>query len=197
MTAPESEEKAAPEKTPEKKGTFVEGCFEWAEAFIMPLIVVMILFVFLFRLNIVVIGPSMEPNYVEGNRVFVSCIDRNFTRGNVVVIDSDGTPQLNTRIIKRVIATEGQKVDINFDTGCVSVNGKVLDESAYIQNGITKRAGDVKFPLTVPKGKVFVLGDHRQVSDDSRYSDVGLIDTRYIIGKVEFLLSPFRGFQSR
>lgn len=183
----------------EEKGGLAEGCFEWVEALITALIAVMVLFVFFFRLNVVVQGPSMEPNYIEGYRVFVNCVDRNFTRGNVVVIDEAGTP-LKKRIIKRVIATEGQTVNIDSSSGYVYINGKKLDEAAYIQNGITQiteNSTATKFPLTVPKGKVFVLGDHRQVSEDSRYTAVGLVDTRYIMGKVNFLLSPFKGFNSK
>lgn len=178
-----------------KKSGFVEGCYEWTEAFISALIVVIMLFAFLFRLNVVVQGNSMEPNYEEGYRVFVNCVDRNFTRGDVVVIDANGT-KLKTRIIKRVIATEGQTVNIDSATGYVVVDGKKLDESAYIKNGITMQTGTTQFPTTVPKGCAFVLGDHRDVSQDSRYTSVGMVDTRYIVGKVSFLLNPFRGFHA-
>ncbi len=174
----------------------VSGCYEWVEALISALIVVMILFVFLFRLDVVVQGTSMEPNYLNGYRVFVNCADKSFRRGDVVVIDAGGT-KLNKRIIKRVIATEGQKVSIDSTKGVVLVDGKELDESLYITNGITKGRGDMQFPLTVDKGKVFVLGDNRPISEDSRYHDVGEIDTRYIMGKVNFLLIPFKGFRSR
>ena len=176
---------------PAKGVSIASGCYEWVEALISALIAVMVLFVFLFRLNVVVQGTSMEPNYLEGYRVFVNCIDRSYRLGDVVVIDSAGT-KLGKRIIKRVIATAGQKVDIDFEKGVVLVDGKELDESAYIQNGITKVTGTTQFPLTVPEGKVFVLGDNRPISEDSRFSDVGLIDTRYIMGKVSFLLSPFK-----
>lgn len=183
-----------PQKNP--KSGLVAACYDWAEALITALIAVMILFIFIFRLNIMVQGDSMLPNYVNGYRVFVSCADRNFQRGDVIVIDADGT-KLKTRIIKRVIATEGQKVNIDFTKGVVSVDGKELDESAYIQNGITKVEGSTTFPVTVPKGCVFVLGDNRPVSEDSRYTAVGMIDTRYIIGKASFIISPFHGFQSK
>ena len=176
-----------------KKSSFAAGCYEWVEDMITALLVVMVLFVFVCRLNVIVNGSSMEPNYWDGNRVFVSCLDRNFSRGNVVIIDAAGT-HLNVRIIKRVIATEGQKVDIDFATGTVYVDGKALDESAYIQNGITKEQSDVQFPQTVPPGHVFVMGDNREVSEDSRSSEVGMVDCRYIIGKVPFLLNPFKGF---
>lgn len=181
-----------------KENGFVEGCYEWTEAFITALIAVMVLFGFLLRVNIVVDGNSMEPNYYNGYRVLVNCVDRNFTCGSVIVIDSNRMP-LNphcARIIKRVIAKEGQTVNVDSSTGCVTVDGKELDESTYIQNGITTRTGNTKFPATVPKGCVFVLGDNRTVSEDSRFNAVGMVDKRYIIGKVEFLLNPFRGFHA-
>ncbi|MDF2631475.1 MAG: lepB [Caproiciproducens sp.] len=172
---------------------FTESCFEWIEALIPALIVILLLFVFLFRVNIIVNGPSMEPNLIEGYRVFVSCVDRRLMRGNIVVVERGGTA-LNKTIVKRVIATEGQTVDINFYTGIISVDGVALDESAYIENGITKDPGDVSFPQKVPAGHVFVLGDNRTVSEDSRFREVGMIDRRHIIGKVEFVITPFSKF---
>lgn len=116
-----------------------------------------------------------------------------FHSGDVVVIDEDGTKlDPKARLIKRVIATEGQKVDIDSVKGVVLIDGKELDESAYLQSGITQQR-TTQFPLTVPKGKVFVLGDNRGVSEDSRFNEVGLIDTDYLMGKVVFLLNPFGG----
>lgn len=175
---------------------FVEGCYDWMEAIVSALIAVMVLFVFCFRVNVVVDGPSMQPNFYDGYRVFVNCIDRNFSRGDVVVIDAEGT-NLNpkARIIKRVIATSGDKVDIDSDSGYVLINDKPLDESDYIRNGITQKDGTAQFPTTVPPGCVFVLGDNRTVSEDSRFREVGMINEKYIIGKVGFILSPFKGFQ--
>ena len=102
-----------------KKSGLVEGCYEWTEALITALIAVTVLFVFLFRVSVVVDGNSMEPNYYNHYRVFVNCVDRSFTSGNVVVIDANGT-QLKVRIIKRVIATEGQTVNIDSATGYVT-----------------------------------------------------------------------------
>lgn len=172
--------------------TAASSCFEWIEALIPALIIILILFTFLFRV-ITVNGDSMKPNYENGNKVFVSCFDRNFSRGDIVVVDGRGT-KLNEIIIKRVIATEGQTVNIDFQKGVVSVDGKELDESAYIQNGITKDQADVTFPQKVPAGHIFVLGDNRTVSEDSRYADVGMIDTRYVIGKANFFITPFSEF---
>ena len=167
---------------------FAVSCYEWVEALIPALIMIMIFFAFFFRV-ITVNGPSMLPNFQNGYKVFVSCADRHFSHGDVVVVDARGI-SLHEVIIKRVIATEGQTVDIDFQTGTVSVNGVALDESEYIKNGITKNQYDLRFPQTVPAGHVFVLGDNRRVSDDSRSSDVGMIDRRYIIGKVKTIILP-------
>ncbi len=187
-----------PKAVPRKKSLserFVEGCYECVEEIIPSFLTVLLVFVFLFRLNIVVLGPSMEPNYHNGYRVFVSCLDRRFSTGDVVVVDAGGT-RLGERIIKRVIAVGGQTVNIDFQTGTVYVDGKALDESAYLENGITREQYDVTFPRAVPAGHVFVLGDNRTVSEDSRSSAVGMIDSRYIIGKVWFVFQPLPGIGS-
>ncbi|WP_411676685.1 signal peptidase I [Caproicibacter sp.] len=180
----------SPQETGAVENWVAENCYEWIEALIISLSVIMILFVSLLRVNIVVDGDSMKPNFYNGNRVLVSCLSRNLSQGDVVVIDANGTG-LKERIIKRVIATGGQTVNIDFTTGIVSVDGKEIDESAYIKNGITKDQYDVKFPQKVPAGHIFVLGDNRTISEDSRFQEVGMIDCRYVIGKVIFLLNPF------
>lgn len=187
----QTEREPASSKT--EKNSMASACFEWMEALIPALIVIMIFFTFVFRVNIVVNGPSMEPNLMDGYKLFTTCVESTFTRGDVVVIDAKGT-SLDRRIVKRVIATEGQTVDIDFHTGIVSVDGVELDESAYIENGITKDEYDVPFPQKVPAGHVFVLGDNRTVSEDSRFSEVGMIDQRYVIGKVKFIIVPFEKF---
>ena len=94
-----------------------------------------------------------------------------------------------TPIIKRVIATGGQTVDINFDRGVVFVDGEQLDES-YV-NTPTNVSYDVQFPVTVPEGSVFCLGDNRNHSYDSRASEIGMIDERYVLGKVLWRIFPF------
>lgn len=170
------------------KSRFTVNCFEWVEALITSLIAVVILFTFLFRI-VNVSGPSMLPNLKSGDRVVLASYSYQPHQGDVVVITH--TAKLDEPIIKRVIALENQAVDINFRTGIISVDGVKLDESAYIKNGITTQHSDYTFPLTVPKGHVFVLGDNRPVSNDSRSADVGMIDDRYILGKAQFIVFPF------
>lgn len=181
-TAYEAEE----ERTPVNGA--VTNCFEWVEALITSLIVVVVLFTFLFRI-VNVSGPSMLPNLKSGDRVVLQSYFYHPQRGDVVVITH--AEKFDEPIIKRVIALENQVVNIDYQTGTVSVDGVALDESAYIKNGITTQHSDFTFPLTVPRGHVFVLGDNRPVSNDSRYRDIGMIDVNNILGKAELVVFPF------
>jgi signal peptidase I len=174
--------------TRKSQSNFAVNCYEWIEAFITSLIVVVILFTFCFRV-VNVNGPSMLPTLKSNDRVVLSSCFYKPRQGDVVVISH--TQKLREPIIKRVIALENQRVDIDFEKGVVSVDGVPLDESAYIRNGITDQPTDFKFPLTVPAGHVFVLGDNRAVSNDSRFSDVGMVDVRNILGKAEMVVFPF------
>ena len=112
-------------------------------------------------------------------------------QGDVVILVN----VLEEPIIKRVVATEGQTVDFDEDMGELVVDGQPLTgETYHIANGITyvpDRPGEVlEFPQTVPEGCVFVLGDNRSVSEDSRYQRVGMIDTRNILGKALVRIFP-------
>ncbi|MDD3193430.1 MAG: signal peptidase I [Oscillospiraceae bacterium] len=164
----------------------VKSAFEWADAVVSAVVIVVLLFTFLFR-TIGVEGSSMVPTLANGDRLIVSHLFYEPEPGDVVVIvqpDSD-TPA----IIKRVIAVAGQTVDINFGFGTVTVDGKTLEEDYISEPTYMKR--DVDFPVTVPEGCVFVMGDNRNRSLDSRDSSIGMVDQRYILGKAIFRLFPF------
>lgn len=172
----------------------VKTLYEWLEEIVIALSVVILIFTFLFRV-VTVTGQSMEPNYVEGEKLIVTNLGHSIEQGSVVVI----TNVLNEPIIKRVIATEGQTVDIDYTTGVVYVDGEAVDETAFgVENGSTTRPYSsyeaLVFPQTVPKGCVFVLGDNRRVSNDSRYADIGMVDVRHILGEAVFTLYPFDRF---
>ena len=169
----------------------VTHCYEWLEALSSSLIVVVLLFTLLFRI-VNVSGPSMLPTLQDNDRVLLTSYFYRPQPGDVVVITH--TSKLQEPIIKRVIALENQTVDIDFETGTVYVDGQALDESAYIANGITTQPSDYTYPLTVPEGHLFVLGDNRAVSKDSRNSSVGMIDERYVLGKAELVVFPFSRF---
>lgn len=172
----------------------VKTLYEWLEEIVIALTLVILVFTFLFRV-VTVTGESMLPNFVEGQKLIVTNLGHSVDQGTVVVI----TNVLNEPIIKRVIATEGQTVDIDYETGTVYVDGEAVDEAQFgLENGITTRPYStleaMVFPQTVPEGCVFVLGDNRSVSKDSRYTEVGMVDTRHILGEAVFTLYPFDRF---
>lgn len=172
----------------------VKTLYEWLEEIVIALTLVILVFTFLFRV-VTVTGESMLPNFVEGQKLIVTNLGHSVEQGTVVVI----TNVLNEPIIKRVIATEGQTVDIDYETGVVYVDGEAVDETQFgLENGITTRPYStleaMVFPQTVPEDCVFVLGDNRSVSKDSRYTEVGMVDTRHILGEAVFTLYPFDRF---
>ena len=142
----------------------------------------------LFRV-VTVSGPSMNTTLVHGDCLILlgSFLSGEPEYGDIIVASKqsfdNGSP-----IIKRVIATEGQTVDIDFVAGIVYVDGIALEED-YISSETHMREG-MNFPLTVDDGCIFVMGDNRAVSKDSRSPDIGLIDKREIVGKAIFLLFP-------
>ena len=174
---------------------FTVSCFEWVDSLVMALVAVVILFTFLFRV-VTVDGTSMLPNLYSGDRIVVSSYFYQPKQGDIIVLKR--TVGLAKPIVKRVIGLPGQKVDIDFTAGIVYVDGKPLDESAYIENGITHEPATseplLTFPQTVPEGHVFVLGDNREVSEDSRFKAVGMVDERYVLGKAELILFPVSRF---
>ena len=149
-----------------------------------------IVLVFLLLLRVVVVsGPSMNTTLVHGDYLLLvnNVFYRNPQAGDIVVISKDNF-KAGEPIIKRVIATEGQWVDIDFNAGVVYVNGTALDEP-YANTPTTLYEG-IDFPLMVDEGCVFVLGDNRNESKDSRSPDIGLVDKREILGKAIFLFVP-------
>ena len=131
-------------------------------------------------------GTSMLQTLQNKDKVVMSNLFYTPEYGDIVVIKTDFFG--DTPIVKRIIATAGQTIDINFETGTVTVDGVVLEED-YI-NTPTNDREDFNGPITVPEGYVFVMGDNRDYSTDSRSSYVGLVDTRRILGKVYWVIIP-------
>ena len=148
----------------------------------------MLVYVLFFRV-VVVVGDSMNDTLVDGDRLLLisNLIYGEPERGDVIVASEDGFRN-GEPIIKRIIATEGQTVDIDFSTGKVMVDGVVLDEP-YISSPTIDNGG-MTFPMTVPEGCVFVMGDNRCNSLDSRSTQIGCIDERDIVGRAIFILIP-------
>ncbi len=175
-------------KIGQKKMTAAQQTLTYVHDLVYTMAIVMVVFLLFFRV-VVVEGPSMNDTLMSKDYLFL--LSRAFYRepqqGDIVVASMDhfnaGEP-----IVKRVIAREGQTVDINFDTGIVSVDGVELSEP-YTRTLTTQFEG-TEFPLTVSEGHVFLLGDNRAQSMDSRDPRIGEVDTREIMGKVLFILFP-------
>lgn len=168
-----------------KSGNFI---YDLVSVLATSIIAVAIAFIFVFR-TVGIVGGSMKPTLQNGDRIILSAFINDPEYGDIVVTcQPDKSPFIEDVLVKRVIATEGQTVDINFSTGTVYVDGVALDEP-YI-NEPTWTREDFDEPVTVPEGYVFVMGDNRNNSTDSRDSRVGLIREEYIMGKALFRVEP-------
>ena len=177
------------EKQEQTKPVRGQNLLEWYEALISAALVLVLIFSFFFRI-IQVDGSSMVPTLVNGDKLIVGGAGYEPQRGDVVIVDS--YTSYGKPLVKRVIAKGGDTVSIDYATGTVAVNGEVLQED-YIAEP-TYLGYDVQFPYPVPEGTVFVMGDNRTQSLDSRSTYVGCIDERDILGKVLVCFMPFTDF---
>lgn len=177
------------------------------ETLFITFFVMTMVFTYLVRI-VTVNGGSMESTLMPGERLIVSLMDKSPEQRDIVLIDSkesftlaeDGSLQkgegIDKIIVKRVIACGGQTVDIDFSTGAVTVDGTRLYED-YLKLGLThtdEGAFTGKYPVTVPEGYIFVMGDHRSVSKDSRSADIGFVPEDSVIGRVVLRLTPVSRF---
>jgi signal peptidase I len=165
---------------------FARELYEWLEALLTAMMFMLIIMIFLLR-PANVDGKSMEPTLHNGDKLIFTDMGYSPSQGDIVIVDSEG---LGKFIVKRVIAVSGQTLDIDFLTGKVTVDGVVLDES-YIKSDTLRDEGGQTYPLVVPENSVFVMGDNRMNSTDSRDSRVGFVDDIDIYGKVVFRIYPF------
>ena len=170
------------------KETVAGGIMAYLHDFVWLLTVVLFVFMLVFRV-VIVSGPSMQATLLDGDYLFLvgNLFYNNPQQGDIIVASKesfrDGEP-----IVKRVIATEGQKVDIDFTLGVVYVDDVPLDEP-YTLTPTNMQEG-LEFPIIVDENCVFVMGDNRNDSKDSRSSEIGQIDCREILGKAVFLIFP-------
>lgn len=180
------QEADAAEETPERCRKQWKIVYDAVATLETAVIILILLFSLVLR-PAAVIGNSMLPNFSGGDRVACVHSFSGYERGDVIIISH--ATRKDESIIKRVIAVGGDTVDIDFYKGTVSVNGQVLDEP-YV-NTPTNLSYDMTFPATVPEGKIFVLGDNRNASLDSRSTDIGFINENKVLGKVVFRFYPF------
>lgn len=161
--------------------------FEYIETLVVAAVIVVLLTAFVARL-VRVDGESMAPTLQDGDFLVSTHAFFKPERGNIVVITQPN--EVRVPLIKRVIGLEGDVVDIDYETGVVVINGEALEEQ-YIDEPINLEPKyKTELPLTVPKGYLFVIGDNRNNSSDSRDSRIGLIDERYILGRTGMRLFP-------
>ena len=185
-----------------KKGA-IHSVFDYVEMFVFTIAVVVILLSFCFRLC-VVSGPSMNNTLLDGEKLIVSNLFYTPETGDIIVFHqtSEANDKFNEPIVKRVIATEGQFVKIDYNQNKVYVSAdetftedEVIDEDYIIPgkpNYLSSTAN--VYVYQVPEGHLFVMGDNRPVSADSRYPVVDFVDERRVLGKVLFRVTPFNKF---
>ncbi len=173
---------AAPQKL-----SFVDNLYEWVEAIVFALICVVLIFTFLFR-TVGVDGGSMETTLMDGDRLILATGFYSLDHGDVVVVNRDGKEP----IIKRVVALAGDSVDIR--DGMLYVNGQPVDEPYLDSFQVTEAKTMTGYPLTVPEDHVFVLGDNRIISHDSRFTDIGFVSVDQVVGKGLFRFWPINQF---
>lgn len=197
----EKNETEATKKTVREIRGFWNEVYEWIDCAVVTVAVLLLVFTFLFR-QVRISGTSMQPTLQNGERVIVSDLLYSPEYGDIVVISNEVYD--NTPIIKRVIATEGEWVDIRDGKVFVGKSKESMKSvgSEFIGDTETEATvgggfyGEWEYPMQIPDGKVFVLGDNRAVSLDSRTTAVGLIDRRQILGKALYRVYPFDSFGS-
>ena len=186
-TVRDEEDIGKAKKTDEEKTSL----FDWVEIIVTAMTACILIFLFIGR-TVSVSGPSMESTLFDSERLIISKLFYTPKQGDIIVFRNSAYK--DDPLVKRVIALEGQTVDIDFEKGVVYVDGKELDEP-YV-NSPTNRELDFEDEITVPEGCVFVLGDNRNRSNDSRDARIGCVDTRYILGKVLWRIMPLSRFGS-
>lgn len=183
--------KAAPVKKPDQNAASRE-LYDWVQCLVVALIICVVMFSFFIRV-IDVVGTSMHPSLFNGDKMLVSGLLYKPKVGDVVVFKKDEYNP-DKALVKRVIAVEGQEINMDFEKGIVYIDGEPIKEDYIMEPTFNKL--DFIGPKTVPEGCVFVMGDNRNASIDSRKSEIGMVDTRLILGRAYYVIYPISGFRA-
>ena len=164
--------------------------YDWIQCIIAALIACVLVFVFAARM-VNVVGSSMYPTLEDNDKIVICNLFYTPKQGDIVVLRKDTF--MNDPIVKRVIAVEKQTVNIDFENGIVYVDNVALKEPFV--NELTHDRENFDGPFTVPEGCVFVMGDNRNHSTDSRAASLGAVDTRYIMGRVYCTVFPLKNIE--
>lgn len=190
-----------------KKGTTFSDFMEIVESVIISVFAVLLIFTFVCR-PVTVDGTSMVPTLQDKDKLIMRMVGYTPKCGDIVIVENDSSHRyengtdgkiidgsgMEKRLIKRVIAVGGQTVDIDFEAHTVTVDGEQLYES-YIYEPTELDPGMFEYPVTVPEGYVFVMGDNRNNSTDSRSPLVGFVKEEDVIGKAVLRFYPFDKFE--
>ena len=190
-------ENQEPEQTPgEEKGSFRSDLYYWLQALVAVLVALILTCTLAGRI-IGVVGSSMEPTLYNGNLLLLQSLGYTPQQGDVVVLRKPGfpaPPHETAPIVKRVIAVGGQHVRVDYDAGAVYVDGIPLNEP-YIAEAMTPTSGDMSvLDVMVPEDSIYVLGDNRNNSSDSRHVALSTVDTRYVLGRALWVVFPLSSF---
>lgn len=206
----DSETKTAKvEKAKEKKGSFWSDVADMLEAVLISVFSIILVFAYILR-PVTVEGHSMESTLQNKDKLIMTNFFYTPERGDIVIIDNKESWTYNTEgdlvsgeslattgvekhLIKRIIAVGGETLDIDFETGMLTIDGEVLEEP-YINNLTLNDEGAFLYPIQIPEGYYFVMGDNRQHSSDSRHPLVGLVSEEQIMGKAVLRFSPLSNF---
>ncbi len=186
MSRKEKKAKEKAEEAVEQQESMRVDLYEWIQSLMTALVICMAIFIFIIRV-IDVSGSSMFPTLHDGDKMLVSNLFYTPHAGDVVVFKTDSYDP-ERALVKRVIATEGQEISIDFDRGIVYIDGLPVEED-YIAE-LTKTKLDFIGPQTVPEGCMFVMGDNRNASTDSRKKEIGMVDQRMLLGRAYYVIFP-------
>ncbi len=192
-STPSQEEQGAPQEDPEeKKESLKSDLYFWVQPLSLSLVLLVVVFTFVGRLTRVE-GTSMVPTLHNNDLMLVQSIGYEPQPGDVVVLRK--TQFMEAQVVKRVIAVGGQHVRVDYDTHLVYVDGVPLNEPYIKEIMEDPRHADLSvLDVTVPEGSIYVLGDNRNNSSDSRNIRLGTVDTRYVLGRVLWVIFPFSSF---